>query len=637
MTEPRTLPRLLETSAARFPQNPFMWEKRTDAYEPTTYAQIRERVHAFGAGLMALGLNKGDRVALIAEGRNDWVMSEMGILYCGGINVPISIKLDEPSDLKFRLSHSGCRFVIVSQGQAAKVRNIKNDLPELEKVIVLDELKSYERDEIYAGDVLRSGEALAPEAKEAFENRWKSIQEGDPANICYTSGTTADPKGIILTHRNYTANCEQSLSLVKCGEDWICLVILPWDHSFAHTCAVYTMMMRGASVASAQVGQTGMETLRNIPLNIKEIKPHILLSVPALAKSFRKNIEKGIREKGPKIEALFRKALKTAIEYNAEGWNRGRGGQALKKPLLLFYDKILFRKIRESFGGRLQFFVGGGALLDLDLQRFFYALGIPMFQGYGLTEAAPVISSNSVAAHKLGSSGKVADGIELRICDSSGTPLPMGGRGEIVIRGENVMVGYWKNEKATAETIRNGWLFTGDLGAMDEDGFLHVYGRTKSLLIANDGEKYSPESIEEALTEGSPYIEQFMLYNNQSPYTVGLLVPNKEAILGRLKKDGLSVKTPEGQAAVLKLLDGEIACYREGGPQAGVFPARWLPTAVAVLGDGFTEQNHLMNSTMKIVRGKIEEFYRSRIDYLFTAEGKAVDNPQNRIIIARFE
>ncbi|MHB8054805.1 MAG: AMP-dependent synthetase/ligase [Candidatus Aminicenantales bacterium] len=637
MTKPRTLPRLLETSAERFPKNPFMWEKRTDAYEPTTFARMRELVHAFGAGLMSLGLNKGDRVALISEGRNDWVMSEMGILYCGAINVPISVKLDEPSDLKFRLSHSGCRFVIVSQGQVAKIRNIKPDLPELEKIIVLDELKSYESDEIYAGDVLRSGEALAPEAKEAFENRWESVQESDPANICYTSGTTADPKGIILTHRNYTANCEQSLSLVKCEEDWICLVILPWDHSFAHTCAVYTMMMRGASIASIQTGQTGMETLRNIPLNMKEIRPYVILSVPALAKSFRKNIEKGVREKGPKIEALFQKALKTAIEYNADGWNRGRGIQTLKKPLLHLYDRILFRKIRESFGGRLRCFVGGGALLDIDLQRFFYALGIPMYQGYGLTEAAPVISSNSGAAHKLGSSGKVAAGIELRICDSSGTPLPVGSRGEIVIRGENVMIGYWKNEKATAETIRNGWLFTGDLGALDEDGFLYVFGRTKSLLISNDGEKYSPESIEEALTEGSPYIEQFMLFNNQSPYTVGLLVPNKEAILGKLKKDGLSSKAPEGQTAVLNLLDGEIARYREGGSLAGAFPARWLPTAVAVLGEGFTEQNHLLNSTMKIVRGKIEEFYRNRIDYLFTAEGKAIDNPQNRMIVARFE
>jgi long-chain acyl-CoA synthetase len=637
MPEPRTLPRLLEDSAARYPNNVLMWEKRGEAYEPATYVQMRDRIHVFGAGLMALGLNKGDRVALISEGRNDWVMSEMGLLYAGAIDVPISVKVDEPSDLKFRLSHAECRFVIVSRGHVDKIRKIKNDLPRLEKIIVLDELRSFETDEIFAGEILRKGETFLTASRAAFEDRWRSVQESDYANICYTSGTTADPKGIILTHRNYTANCEQSLDLVRCEEDWVCLIILPWDHAFAHTCAVYTLMMRGASMASIQAGKTALETMRNIPINIKETRPHILLSVPALAKNFRKNIEKGVREKGPKVESLFRKALRAAMEYYGDGWDRGRGLRALKKPLVLLYDKILFKKIRENFGGRLLFFVGGGALLDIELQRFFYALGIPMFQGYGLTEAAPVISANSGAAHKLGSSGRIATGIELRICDPVGTPLPVGQQGEIVVRGENVMAGYWKNEKATRETLRGGWLFTGDLGYLDGDGFLYVLGRTKSLLIANDGEKYSPEAIEEAITEGSPYIDQVMLYNNQSPATVGLLVPNKEAILAVLKKMNLSVRTPEGQAAALRLVDGEIAKYRDGGPWAGRFPTRWLPSSSAVLGEGFTEQNHLMNSTMKMVRGRIADFYRNRIDYLFTAEGKEIDNPQNRTIIARFE
>ncbi len=278
-----------------------------------------------------------------------------------------------------------------------------------------------------------------------------------------------------------------------------------------------------------------METIRNIPQNIKETRPHIMLSVPALAKNFRKNIEKGVRDKGPKVEALFKRALKLAVDYNADGWTRGRGLNRLKKPLLALYDKLLFSKIRENFGGRLGSFVGGGALLDIELQKFFYALGIPMFQGYGLTEAAPVISCNSFRAHKLGSSGRVAAGIEVRICDDAGRDLPAGRTGEIVIRGENVMAGYWKNETATREAIREGWLYTGDLGYLDADGFLYVLGRMKSLLIANDGEKFSPEVIEEALTDASPYIDQVMLFNDQSPFTVALLVPNRDAVLGWLK------------------------------------------------------------------------------------------------------
>ena len=260
-----------------------------------------------------------------------------------------------------------------------------------------------------------------------------------------------------------------------------------------------------------------------------------------------------------------------------------------------------------------------------------------MLQGYGLTEAAPVISANSLERHKLGSSGAVLPGMDVRICGPDGQALPSGARGEIVVRGENVMAGYWKNERATAEVLREGWLYTGDLGYLDEDGFLYVLGRVKSLLIADDGEKYSPEQIEEAITGNSTCIEQLMLYNNQSPYTTALLVPSRQAVRGWLKKSGLSAATPEGQEAVLRLLDGELARHREGGDLGGAFPGRWLPSAFAVLGEGFTEQNHMLNSTMKMVRGKIVEFYRPRIDYLYTPEGRSILNAQNRAIISRLE
>lgn len=633
----RTLPALFEESVRAFPGNTLIWEKTGDRYEPTTFAGMRELVRRFAAGLMSLGLARGDRAALISEGRRDWIAAELGILSAGAVNVPVSVKVDELGDLKFRLAHSGCRFAVVSKSQLGKVRRIKNDLPELVTTVVLDAVHDLARDEVSAAEVARRGEAFLAERPGALDEALSALKEGDAANICYTSGTTADPKGIVLTHRNYTANIDQSRSLVDCPERYVSLLILPWDHSFCHTCGIYSMMKSGAAMASVQLGRTPMETLRNIPLNIKEVRPHLLLSVPALAKNFRKNIEKGVRDKGPKVEALFNRAMALAVDYNGEGWDRGRGLKKLKKPLYALYDKLLFSKIRENFGGRLEFFVGGGALLDIELQRFFYALGIPMFQGYGLTEAAPVISANSLKAHKLGSSGRVAPGIELRICDDRGQGLPAGRTGEIVVRGENVMAGYWKNEKATRETVRDGWLYTGDLGYLDGDGFLYVLGRMKSLLIAGDGEKYSPENIEEALTDASPYIEQVMLYNDQSPYTVALLVPSREALLRWLRDKGLSVGSPEGQEAALRLLEGEIGAFREGGKHAGTFPARWLPSAVAVLGEGFTEQNRFLNSTMKMVRGRIADHYRNRLDHLFTPEARDIVNAQNRTIVSRLE
>jgi len=636
-TSARTLPQLFETSAGRFADAVMMLEKRGARYEGTTYAAMRVLVRRFAAGLMSLGLEKGDRVALVSEGRNAWVMAELGILYCGAINVPVSVKIDELDDLKFRLLHAGCRMAIVSQGQVAKIRAIKHDLPDLTLTIVLDQIEAFDADEMPEAYVLRLGDALLRDRPGDLDTRWQSIAERDYANICYTSGTTADPKGIVLTHRNYTANVEQGVAMIKPGPDWVLLNILPWDHAFGHTCGIYMMMTIGAALASVQAGRTPMDTLKNIPVNIRETRPTLLLSVPALAKNFRKNIEKGVREKGARAEALFARALKTACEYNAEGWNRGTGRQIVKRPLLALYDALIFRRIRANFGGRLRFIFGGGALLDIELQRFFYAIGLPMLQGYGLTEAAPVISANTRARHKLGSSGRIVPGLEVRICGPDGQALPAGVRGEIVVRGENVMAGYWRNEKATAEVLRGGWLYTGDLGYLDEDGFLYVLGRVKSLLIADDGEKYSPEQIEEAITGASPYIEQIMLYNNQSPYTTALLVPSKEAVRGWLTSRGLSAATPEGQEAVLRLLETELARHREGGDLGGAFPGRWLPSAVAVLGEGFTEQNHMLNSTMKMVRGKIVEFYRTRLDDLYTAEGRSILNARNRTIVARME
>jgi long-chain acyl-CoA synthetase len=388
-------------------------------------------------------------------------------------------------------------------------------------------------------------------------------------------------------------------------------------------------MGKGASLASIQVGKTALETLKNIPINIRENRPHLLMSVPALATNFRKNIEKGIREKGPVINSLFHHALKIAYKYNRTGFDKGKGGSFIYKPLLNLYDKILFSKIREGFGGRLEFFIGGGALLDIELQRFFYAVGMPMFQGYGLTEASPVISSNSLAKHKLGSSGVLVKNMELKICDDKGNALAVGEKGEIVVKGENVMLGYWENPEASAESLHDGWLFTGDLGYMDRDGFLYVLGRFKSLLIADDGEKYSPEGIEEAFIAQSEYIDQCMLYNNQSPYTISLIVPNKEALKRHLVHKHLAPDSPEGIREALHVLDKELQQYKGHGHYHKMFPQRWLPSATGILNEAFTEENHMMNSTLKMVRGKITERYQQRIQSLYTSDGKDFFGTEN--------
>ena len=631
----QTIIELFEESVEKYGDNPLMLEKKHQEYESSSYRDIHQAVIEFSAGLMSLGVNKGDRIALLSEGRNEWVISELGVLYAGAINIPLSVKLGDASEIRFRLKHSGSKIIIISGGQSHKIRDLKRELPDLEKVILLDDSAKKDAIDLLYEDVRIKGKEFLKKHKNKFTDRRDSIRSDDAANICYTSGTTADPKGIILSHRNYTANVEQARSLMEVPEWYTTLLILPWDHAFAHTAGIYTLIASGASMAAIQVGKTPLETLKNIPQNIREIRPVFLLSVPALAKNFRKNIEAGVRQKGKIVKKLFDTGLRTAYAYNGTGWNRGRGARMLLKPLVNMFDAIIFKKVRENFGGRLKFFIGGGALLDIELQRFFYAIGIPMFQGYGLSEASPIISSNSESRHKLGSSGYLVSDLELRICDEDKNELPVGKTGEIAVKGENVMKGYWNNPEATASTIIDGWLYTGDMGYMDKDGFLYVLGRFKSLLISDDGEKYSPEGIEEAFSEQSQFIDQCMLYNNQNPYTIALIVPGREALKRWLREKNLSAETEEGQEAMLKLIESELQEYRIGRKFEKMFPQRWLPASVGILDEGFTEDNQMLNSTLKMVRGKITEKYQDRIDYLYTTGAKDICNQQNLDAINR--
>ena len=631
----KSLPDLFLSSAKQFPENIMMWEKPGDKYIGLTYRKASERVMSFAGGLSRLGIKKPDRVALISEGRNDWVIGELAIMFCGAISVPLSVKINEPEDLMFRLTHAGCKAIIISGNHQHKVFELIGQLSDLEHVILLDGYdESTPKDFkninfISLEDLFKKGEDWLKENRQHLHEIIRSTDHDDYANICYTSGTTADPKGIILTHKNYLHNVEQASAMFEVPSYYTSLHILPWDHSFAHTVGIYGLLRNGASIASLKLGKSLNETLRNIPVCIKEIKPHFLLSVPALAKNFRKNIENGVKAKGKAADILFNAGLKVAYAYNGKGFNKAKGLRILLKPLYGFFNFLLFKKVRQNFGGRLKFFVGGGALLDLDLQKFFYALGMPMYQGYGLTEASPVISSNTPDNHKLGSSGKIVPWLDIKVCDEDGNIMPAGKQGEIVVKGENVMAGYWENPKATAETIRNGWLHTGDLGYIDDDGYLYVLGRSKSLLIGSDGEKYSPEAIEEAIVEKSNFIDNIMLYNNQSPYTTALIVVSKAAVSSWMQKNKYDINNNEHIIKTLEKIDSELIKFAPKGEFGNLFPERWLPAAAALIDVPFTEQNRMINSTMKMVRPLITEKHQEAIDFLYTPEGKSFAGTHN--------
>ncbi len=608
-----------EQAVAQFPDNTYLLESTTGTFEPTTYRQTRDAAYKFGAGLVLEGVKPKENIAILAEGCNMWIISELGMFYAGGVSVPLSIKLEESNDLLFRLIHGDVKYIITSSRQLNKIRLIRDQLSLVEKVIIIDPVESYEAGEIAAEDLMKRGAKYLETNMEEFLKIGQSIQNDDIATITYTSGTTADPKGVVLTHRNYTANVEQSLSCINIDENVKMLIILPLDHCFAHVVGMYAMMARGAKIATVPQGKTAMETLRNIPMSIASVKPNIMLSVPALAKNFKKNIESSVEKSGKK--KIFDFALKLAIWYNQEGWNRGKGLRIFALPLVKLFDKLIFSKVRMAMGGELDFFIGGGALLDIDIQRFYYAIGIPMFQGYGLSEATPVISTNTPKKHRLGSSGILVKPMDLKICDEDGNEVPNGVTGEIVIRGENVMAGYWKNPVSTAETVRDGWLYTGDMGYMHESGFLYVLGRFKSLLISSDGEKYAPEGIEESIIENSKIIQNIMLHNNQNQYTICVVQVDKKAL-------------PQGEAGIMAI-KAEFDKYRAGGQFEGKFPERWLPTTFIIADEPFSEANKMINSTMKLVRNTVEKAYAERIDFAFTAEGRNPVNEANLAALAK--
>lgn len=622
----------VEQYTAKYGNETFLREKVDGVWKETSFNKTREEAHILAAGFMSMGLEKGDKVALISEGRNYWIFSELGILYAGAVNVPLSFKLESDTDLTFRINHSDARFVIASQTQIDKIRRVIDKCPKVEKVIVMDPIELKDG-EIYIGDIRAAGEEYLKEHQDLLLERMASVGPDDYANISYTSGTTADPKGILLTHRNYTANVDQALSVISIDRGDVMLIILPLDHCFAHVAGFYVMMKCGGSIATVPCGKSTVSLLKNIPTAIKEVRPHVLLSVPTLSRNFKKSFDSAIKKSGSFVEKLYEFGIKNAETYNREYYNAGKPCWKMwwRKPINAVIDKLVFSKVREGFGGRIKFFVGGGALLDIELQRYYCAIGMPVFQGYGLSEATPVICSNSMGHARFGSSGRVVKPMDIKICDEDGKEIPNGETGEIVIRGENVMAGYWKNPEATAKTIIDGWLHTGDRGYIckEDPEYLYVTGRFKSLLIASDGEKYSPEGYEDSLADGSKFIETSMLYNNQSPYTVVLVIPNKTLLAEEVKKAGLDPGSLEGKKAQLSIIKEEVDAYRPGGRRAGMFPERWLPASVIVGDTPFTEQNGMLNTTMKMVRGKVEKFYADRIEYAMTVEGKDIMNQKN--------
>lgn len=617
----RTVVNMLNDAAAAYGSLPYLSQKINGEWKQMSFSEAKEESYHFAASLIKRGFRKDDAVVIISEGRNGWVTSEFGLLMAGCISVPLSIKL-LPEEIPFRFNHSEAKAVVVSENVFPKMAAVWDKIENKPLIIALFDNKAkmdklaadagmgWGKDIISFEDMTDEGLKFLVDVKEELDGRIAAINEDDVVTISYTSGTTGNPKGIMLTHKNYYSNSHDAVATVYLPDFSSSLIILPLDHSFAHTIGLYTSLLKGLSISFVDSVGGGMATLRNIPINLVERNSYFLLTVPALTGNFMKKMQAGVREKGAFLDGIFTRGVEAGIRYHGDGFNKPPFGVRLAAwfPYKLA-SALIFPKLRKIFGDSFGFCIGGGALLEIKQQEFFNAIGAPVYQGYGLTEAAPVICSNTPDKHKFGTSGVILPSIECRIMKDATTEAAPMETGEIVIRGDNVMKGYFKNPEETAKTIKDGWLWTGDLGYMDPQGFLGVVGREKALLIAADGEKYSPESIEEAILNNGDLIDQVMAYNEQSKTTTALITINNDLLKKRVEEKGLSA--PE---AILAELEASFFNFLN---KPHDIPSQWIPSTFAIIEEPFSEQNHLINSTMKLVRHKVRETYRDRIDLMY--------------------
>ncbi len=580
-----------EQAAARHDRN-FLWSKTDGVYRPQTWGAIAEQVKDLTRGLRDLGLQPGDRVVLVAENRPEWLVADLAIMAAGAISVP-AYTTNLPSDHLHILTNSGAVGAIVStRVLAQKLLPAVLDAPECRWVVSMEELHLGQTGPKAIHDwqeVMTRGKALPDDVIEYTAD----IKRSDTACIIYTSGTGGVPRGVMLSHGAMLCNCMGAYQLLKkvgLGRE-VFLCFLPLSHAYEHTAGQFFPITIGAEIYYSE----GVEHLLR---NLGEAKPTILTAVPRLYESMHLKIRRAMEKEGGLKAKLFAKAEKI-----------GRRRYLAPEKLTLwdkfqdvFLEILVRNKIRRRFGGRIKAIVSGGAALNFEIGLFFTALGLPILQGYGQTETAPVVSANPPWKTKLHTVGPPFEGVEVKIADD----------GEILVRGELVMNGYWRDEAATAAALKDGWLHTGDIGKLDEDGYLIITDRKKDIIVLSGGDNVSPARIEGILTLQTEIV-QAMVYGDKRPNLVAALVPDEEFILHWAHQhhkphDRASLaEDPDFRAALSAIVD---RVNRELSPLEKIRRFTILPEA-------FTVENGMMTPTLKIRRHKIREAYGTVLEGLY--------------------
>jgi long-chain acyl-CoA synthetase len=568
---------------------PFLWRKRSGAWTSVSWAEAAAQVSSLASALAELGIEPGDRVGLICESRPEWPIADLAIMAVRAISVPAYIT-NGVADHRHLLTDSGAKAIILSNaGLAEKILPAAKDAGSVRFAIAMEAVDAGDsKIAIHLWDDLldRYDGSTAPEAE--------SIGSDETACLIYTSGTGGAPKGVMLSHAAILCNCRGATAILRpLGlDDEVFLSFLPLSHSYEHTAGLYFPIMIGAQIYYAE----GIDKLAQ---NMIEVRPTLMTAVPRLYESMHDRIRRGIKQTGGKTERLFDKTVALGRKnYEAPG-----SLSVTERITNLILDTLVRRKVRGRFGGRLKALVSGGAPLDYEIGSFFTALGIRLLQGYGQTESAPIISCNPPWRNKIATVGIPLEGVEVRIADD----------GEILVRGDLVMQGYWNRPKETAATIIDDWLYTGDIGEFDPNGHLRITDRKKDIIVNSGGDNISPQRVE-GMLNAQMEIGQSMVQGDKRPHLVALIVPDEtfakswatensrtDASLAMLIED---VGFRKEISAAIDRVNEKLSVIER--------VRRFTMTA-----ENFTIDNAMMTPTLKIRRHVIREGYGAALEKLY--------------------
>jgi len=591
----QNLPQVFFEKAAEQGDAPLFWAKHYDSWQSTSWAQARDEVSALAGGLRAAGVKHGDRVLLVSENRPEWGIADLAIMSAGAITVPAYTTNTVDDHIHLITDCDPKVAILSSEILAERLLPAIRTTGTIKTVVTVEGAGGRSNDVSIVNwrDMMRDGEAL----KKDIETGLGQIARTDTSCLIYTSGTGGAPKGVMLSHGAILCNCMGAYHLFNDAklldiDAESFLSFLPLSHSYEHTAGLHFPLTIGAEIYYA-------EGVDKLSANMAETHPTIMTAVPRLYESMHQRIVAGVERQGGLSEKLFKKTVALGIKR----YELGPGGLSIAEKIQdRVLEKLVRAKVAGRFGGRLKAFVSGGAPLNYDIGVFFLALGVRLLQGYGQTETAPVVSANLPDKIKIDTVGPAFPSVELKIAAD----------GEILVRGELTMQGYWNAPELTAEALRDGWVYTGDIGELDDDGYIKITDRKKDIIVNSGGDNVSPQRVEGALVF-EPEITQAMVYGDKRPHLVAVLVPDESFVANWARENGRDAKLAE-------LSDSESfhERLREALDRAN---ARLSPIEQVrrflVAEEGFTTDNGLMTPSLKIRRHEIRKIYGERLEALY--------------------